>query len=171
MTGFRRILVATDGSTTCESAIDRAIELSSSLGAQLLVLTVVAGGDVSVGGLESASDPLGAAEEATLAVSRRASRPAIEEAVAKTTAAADRCTAAGVAARPLVWEGPTADSILAAAAAESVDLIVVGSHCRGGVGRLLMGSVSDAVVRHASIPVMVVRPEAADTGEPAARSD
>ena len=172
MTGFRRILVATDGSATCEGAIDRAIELSSCLGAQLLVLTVVPGGDVGAGGLESASDPLGAAEEATLAVSRRATRPIIEEATARVTAAADRCTAAGVAARAVVWEGPTADSVLAAAKAERVDLIVVGSHCRGGVERLLLGSVSDHVVRHARVPVMVVPPvavHAAGVGEVATR--
>ncbi len=163
MGGFRRILVATDGSAVCDGAIDRAIELSGSLGAQLLVLTVATGGDVGTADLESARDPLGAAEEATMAVSRRASRPAIEEAVAQATTAAQRCMAAGVAARPIVWEGPTADSVLAAAEAEDVDLIVVGSHCRGGVGRLLLGSVSDHLVRHARIPVMVVPPVAVGT--------
>jgi nucleotide-binding universal stress UspA family protein len=45
-----------------------------------------------------------------------------------------------------------------AAAAEHADLIVVGTHERGTVGRLFLGSVSDHVVRHARCPVMVVRP-------------
>jgi nucleotide-binding universal stress UspA family protein len=163
MGGFQRILVATDGSAVCEGAVDRAIELSGSLGAQLLVLTVATGADVSAADLESARDPLGAAEEATMAVSRRASRPAVEEAVAQATAAAQRCVTAGVAARAVVWEGPAADSVLAAADAERADLIVVGSHCRGGVGRMLLGSVSDHVVRHSRVPVMVVPPIAVGT--------
>jgi nucleotide-binding universal stress UspA family protein len=159
MPGFHRILVATDGSPICDSAIDRAVELSSCLDAELLVLSVAPGSEVGSADLESASDPLGAAEEATMAVATRHSPPAVEDADTKASAAAARCRAAGVAARPLVWQGPTGDAIIEAAAAERADLIVVGSHCRGGVGRLLMGSVSDHVLRHAEIPVMVVRPE------------
>jgi nucleotide-binding universal stress UspA family protein len=57
----------------------------------------------------------------------------------------------------LIWEGDPGESIVEAARAEHADLIVVGSHGRGGVGRFLIGSVSDHVVRHAPCPVMVVR--------------
>lgn len=160
MGDYRRILVATDGSATCEGAIERAVELSACLGAELIVLSVAPAGDVTAGDLDAASDPLGAAEEATMALSQRGARPAVDEAVDRATTAAARCSAAGVTARPLVWEGPTADSVLAAADKEAVDIIVVGSHCRGGVGRLLLGSVSDHVVRHAKVPVMVVPPAA-----------
>jgi nucleotide-binding universal stress UspA family protein len=167
MADFRRILVATDGSASCEGAIERAIELSACLGAELVVLSVAPAGDVTASDLDAASDPLGAAEEATMALSRRSSRPAVDEAVERATSAAARCAAAGVPARPVVWEGPAADSVLAAADREGVDIIVVGSHCRGGVGRLLLGSVSDHVVRHARVPVMVVPPAAAAPAGPA----
>jgi nucleotide-binding universal stress UspA family protein len=63
----------------------------------------------------------------------------------------------GVAVDFLVWEGDPGESIIEAAAAEAADLIVVGSHGRGTVGRFLIGSVSDHVVRHAPCPVLVVR--------------
>jgi nucleotide-binding universal stress UspA family protein len=44
-----------------------------------------------------------------------------------------------------------------ASVAEAADLIVVGTHGRGRVGRLVLGSVSDHVVRHAPCPVLIVR--------------
>jgi len=56
------------------------------------------------------------------------------------------------------WEGDAGESIVEASEAETADLIVVGTHGRGAVGRLFLGSVSDHVVRHARCPVMVVRP-------------
>ena len=63
----------------------------------------------------------------------------------------------GVEVDFLVWEGDPGESILEAAQAERADMIVVGSHGRGAVGRFLIGSVSDHVVRNASCPVLVVR--------------
>ena len=48
--------------------------------------------------------------------------------------------------------------IVSAAEAERADMIVVGSHGRGAVGRLFLGSVSEHVVRNAPCPVLVVRP-------------
>jgi nucleotide-binding universal stress UspA family protein len=68
--------------------------------------------------------------------------------------------ARGVRATFLIWEGRPATALMEAAAAERVDLIVMGSHGRGRVGRLIYGSVSQAVARDAPCPVMVVRPGA-----------
>jgi nucleotide-binding universal stress UspA family protein len=55
--------------------------------------------------------------------------------------------------------GKTATEIVKAAKDWSADLIVIGSHGRGGVDRLLLGSVAEAVMRHAACPVLVVRAE------------
>jgi nucleotide-binding universal stress UspA family protein len=68
----------------------------------------------------------------------------------------------------MTWDGPAGESIVDVAEAEAADLIVVGTHDRGAVGRLFLGSVSDHVVRHARCPVMVVRPTrvAAAAGAP-----
>src|SRR3954452_11309834 len=59
--------------------------------------------------------------------------------------------------------GNPADQIVAYAQDEGAGLIVMGSRGLGGIRRALMGSVSDAVVRHAHCPVMIVRPEKADS--------
>jgi nucleotide-binding universal stress UspA family protein len=64
---------------------------------------------------------------------------------------------AGVHVSFLVWEGEPGPSIVEAAEAEGADLIVVGSHGRGRVGRFLIGSVSDHVIRNAAAPVLIVR--------------
>ena len=66
--------------------------------------------------------------------------------------------AAGVTAEFLVWDGDAGSSIAAAADAEHADLVVVGTRGRSGAERMLLGSVSDHVVRHAACPVLVVRP-------------
>jgi nucleotide-binding universal stress UspA family protein len=70
----------------------------------------------------------------------------------------------GIRATFLVWLGEAGPSIIAAAEAEEADLIVMGTHGRVGVTRLLLGSVSDHVIRHASCPVFIVPPAQDPTG-------
>jgi nucleotide-binding universal stress UspA family protein len=53
--------------------------------------------------------------------------------------------------------GPTVDTILDLARSEQVDLIVAGTHLRCGLDRMLMGSVTDALVRRANCPVVTVK--------------
>ena len=59
--------------------------------------------------------------------------------------------------RTLVLEGPPGETILAAAASEHAYLIVIVTHGRSGLRRVVMGSVADHVVRHATCPVLVCR--------------
>ena len=61
--------------------------------------------------------------------------------------------------------GAAPEMILALAAEEGVDLIVMGSHGRGWLGRLLMGSVAECVMRHATCPVLIVKPPGAPPHE------
>jgi len=74
--------------------------------------------------------------------------------------ACEPARARGVDADCVIWEGAAGEAIVAAAASAGADLIVVGSHRRSGLGRMLLGSVSDHVVRNAPVPVLVVRPHA-----------
>ncbi len=76
----------------------------------------------------------------------------------------ERGRSLGVSVTFLVWTGDPGESIVEAAESEAVDVILVGAHTRGKLGRLLMGSVSEHVARHAPCPVLIVRemPDAKD---------
>ena len=70
---------------------------------------------------------------------------------------ARRLSAAGLAARGRALDGDPRATLLEIAHEEKADLIVVGSHGRTGLGKLLMGSVASHVVTHAPCSVLVVR--------------
>jgi nucleotide-binding universal stress UspA family protein len=138
----RRVLVATDTTATSTGAERAGIELAARVGASLIVLSVI---DLSrlrlPGGLFH-----------TRVAQVRAER---ETALARVVEVARRHT---VSAQFLIWEGDPGVAIIEAAEAEGADIIVVGSHARGPVGRLLLGSVSSYIVDHGRRPVVVVRP-------------
>jgi nucleotide-binding universal stress UspA family protein len=138
---YETILLATDGSRASEPASEQAIDLATQVGARLLVVSVVASGRQP----SEASTADGHTSETR------------DVLAANAQAIVQKARASGADATFLVWEGDAGEAIVAAADAESADLIVVGSHGRSGVTRFLIGSVSDFVVRHAHCPVMVVR--------------
>ena len=140
MAHIETILLATDGSPASEPASEQAIDLATQVQARLLVVSVFA----------ASSRPSEASTEAAVVDSR-------DSLTSKAQAIVQRAKAAGADATFLVWEGDAGEAIVAASDSENVDLIVVGSHGRGSVGRFFIGSVSDYVVRHAHCPVMVVR--------------
>jgi nucleotide-binding universal stress UspA family protein len=129
MAHIETILLATDVSRASEAAEEQAIELAARLGSRLVVVSAVSGSPQV-----------------------RSSRQLAVERVVQ------RARAGGATAAGLTWDGDAGEAVVEAAAAEHADLIVVGTHARGAVGRLFLGSVSDHVVRHAGCPVMVVRP-------------
>ena len=80
---------------------------------------------------------------------------------AKAQALVLRARAAGVRATFLVWEGDPAETILSASESERADIIVLGSHERGRLGRLMLGSVSTRVSDEAHCEVLIVPREPA----------
>jgi len=137
--GWGRILVATDGSRYSTVAVEHAMNIAALLGSEL---TVVAVADVNEEFYAQAPDE---AEKVVMKAK------AIAEEVAK------RATEAGVKATALVKEGEPYEAITAAAAATKAEIIVMGSHGRTGLKRLLMGSVTEKVIGHAACPVLVTR--------------
>lgn len=139
------ILLATDLTGASREATERAIDLASRLGARLLIVNVLEKRRLAGGGSHERVDQARSEREAHLVKVVRVAR------------------AAGVTAEFLVWQGDPGSSIAAAAEAEAADLVVVGTRGRSGAGRMLLGSVSDHVVRHAECPVLVVRPSSRRT--------
>ncbi len=150
MTRFGTILVATDGSDDSDAAVEAALDLAHDTSGRLLVLSVVpeASGD-------GADEGDGA--DTTVEPPTRDEDEEVIEASDLTNDVVDHAVEWGLEATPLVWEGEPADAILAAAASEGADIIVIGSSGKSGVGRILLGSVSDDVIRRSPVPVMVVR--------------
>jgi nucleotide-binding universal stress UspA family protein len=71
-------------------------------------------------------------------------------------AIAERFRQLGLTATALLIQGPTAETILKEAAKLNVSMIIMGSHGRGMMSQLLMGSVSEDVIRKSPVPVLVV---------------
>jgi nucleotide-binding universal stress UspA family protein len=149
---FKRILVAVDGSTTSARGLKKAIELAKNQeGAALRIvhvtdITPALGGDSELGDIPEILDAI-----------RRSGEQVLEQAVAT-------AREAGIAAESKQLELDqfrlrVADMIAAEADAWQADVIVIGSHGRRGVRRLLLGSVAEGVARTASKPVLLVHGE------------
>jgi nucleotide-binding universal stress UspA family protein len=139
-----RILLATDGSPSAAKAAEEAVRLARATG---WPLTIVTAWHIPVTGF--AYDPLVAVDDLIESVRESATR-ALDE-------AARAARGAGVAPDTKLVEGAPADRICELAESLGATMIVIGSHGWGAVRRLLFGSVSWAVLHHASCPVLVVR--------------
>jgi nucleotide-binding universal stress UspA family protein len=148
-----RILLATDGSKEAELATRTAIDLAQKTGSELHVVHVFGIAPVGPPVYPEATDLQGEAleEEAEERISEQRAREVLEVEVGKVR------SAGGTLVEAHLIEGRIAPEIVALAEEIGAGLIVMGSRGRGGIRRALMGSVSDAVVRHAHCPVLVVR--------------
>ncbi|HEY3706482.1 MAG TPA: universal stress protein [Terracidiphilus sp.] len=75
---------------------------------------------------------------------------------------AERARAAGLRCEVVVRPGLPADQILSYARERAIDRVVMGTHSPGPIGKLLVGSVAEAVLRTSSVPVFIVGPEVVD---------
>lgn len=148
---YAHILVATDGSDLAGRALDHALGLAKALGSQVTIVTVtepaalVGGGYGAVAG--TAFDPIPELIEAQEEAANGLLAKAVE--VAK---------AAGIDAKTAyVNDSFPAEGIIGTADSVGADLIVMGSHGRRGLGRLLLGSQTSNVLAHTKVPVLVTR--------------
>lgn len=140
-TGIRRVLLATDLGPISTLATDWAFDLARRNDATLLIVSVIDPRELNLpgGGFRTRIDQVRDRREAD---------------VQRLT---ERGRRAGLSVSFLVWTGDPGESIVAAAGSEDADIILVGAHSRGVLGRLLLGSVSEYVARHATCPVLIVR--------------
>lgn len=146
---YNRILVPVDGSATSKAGLREAIALAKGQGASLQLVHVADQHYIALMGMESSASGMSQMMEGV----KRAGRGILKSAQAM----ADK---AGVKASSVLLEtltGPAADLIVKQAKKSGADLIVLGTHGRRGVRRLLMGSDAEQVVRNSPVPVMLVR--------------
>lgn len=140
---FKRILIAVDESAFAAHAADIGIELAKSLKAEMAFIHVF---DTAVA---RAAPEIGVPADRLIAVAEHEGRNLL-------SACRERAGASPPALE-FLESGKPATKIVEGAKGWPADLIVMGSHGRGGVERLLLGSVAESVVRHACCPVLVVR--------------
>ena len=145
-TGFARVLVPLDGSAFAEGALNYIERLTR---AEVFLLTAVA----SAGQLVSSAGGAPITEAVDFV---ELSEDARREAQTYVEAIAARLRTRDVQSRTMVVVGEAAEAILRAAEESNVDLIAMTTHGRGGIGRLVFGSVADAVLRDSTRPVFLV---------------
>jgi len=143
---YEKILVPLDGSALGERAIRHAQEVARGSRAEILLLQAV-------------NFPLPVVPEAILAPDGKWLDEAKKEAARYLDGIAAPLRKEGMRVRTILDERLPGDAILHVAAREGVDLIVMSTHGRGGLGRILMGSVAERVFHATSRPVMLVKPE------------
>ena len=140
MEKFKRILVATDGSEFSEAALEYAIDLAKKNYAELFIVYVVP------------LAPLGSAWEDDRI--REKLRQEGEEILKK---AKEKVKRKGRMAEIILKEGVPSEEILKTAKEKNVDLIVMGSHGRTKLQKIILGSVAERVIGGAHCPVMVLK--------------
>ncbi len=145
---FKRILMATDGSAASDHAARIAVDLARAHGAALTALYVV--------------DPypfLGMGEVNPMGFDAYMNA-AREQAAGAHTRILEVCNTAGAAVpveMRVVEDVPVLEGVLRTAKDQQSDLIVIGSHGRSGIARLMLGSVAAKVVAQSPVPVLVAR--------------
>ena len=146
---YDRILVATDGSKLSKKAVDSAISLAALCGAELIALNVVPRYPQSY---FEGSIPLSADDVALVEKQWAEDGQGVVDAVKKAG------EAKGVKVKPILAKSDVvSDALIAAAKKHKADIIVMASHGRKGVKRLLLGSETQQVLTHSDIPVLVLR--------------
>jgi len=146
MNAYRRILAAVDGSDASSRGLREALRLAKSERAALVIVHVVNELFPYVG-------VDGAAPIDVVPVLRESGRKVLARAAAL-------AAKQGVKAKTVMREvfgGPAADTIVREARRAKADLIVLGTHGRRGVRRLVLGSDAEQVVRTSRVPVLLVR--------------
>lgn len=146
---YQRILVATDGSNLSKRAVSSAISLAALCGAELVALKVIPRYPQSYfeGGLA-----LQAAEISRVEKQWADDAQAIVDAVQKAALTKGVKTKAVTVKSDLI-----SDAVIAATKKYKCDLIVMASHGRRGIKRLLLGSETQQVLTHSHVPVLVLR--------------
>ncbi len=138
---LKRIVVPLDGSALAEAILPQVMEFARTLGAELLVLRVAFAHVFP--GVDATKEEVETVRQA-------------EEYVGGVAA---QLADAGLAVRTSVRYGKPAVEIVSHVVDNHADFVAMSTHGRSGLSRLVMGSVAEAVVRNAGVPVLLVHPQ------------
>ena len=145
---LKKILLPTDFSGCANYALPYAAAIARATKAQIICVHVVEPVVPAVG-YTGLADPMPIADiSEQLEESAERQLPKLAE--------CEECT--GINVEEVIVHGDAAAEIVRVASEQEVDLIVISSHGRTGFGRIIFGSTAESVVRHASCPVLVVKP-------------
>ena len=146
---YDNILVPTDGSETSEIAVDNAVDIAEKYGATVHALYVV---DV-----DATSYGLGTEQVDRIRQGHLDEMPEVkEDAEEATHYVANAAEAAGLDFEEHIRVGEPARAIRKFVEENDIDLVVMGSHGRSGLSRVILGSVAEKVLRRTHLPVLIV---------------
>ena len=148
-----RILVPLDGSEMAEAAIAPALQIAQAGSALILIRAAEArmlpGTDVMDAQIRVVQE----AQEYLAGVKSKLERAGVQQ------------------VETHVWYGSAAPAVVEAARVQKVDAIVMSSHGRSGLGRIIFGSVAESVLRSTHVPILVIRPSGAPVETPAGEAE
>jgi nucleotide-binding universal stress UspA family protein len=147
-----RILVPLDGSPLGEAALAPAVSLAGAGTTVMLLRAAEAHTLLGTDPTDAQVEVVHEAEEYLAEVAARLKRQGVKN------------------VQTSVWYGPAAAAIVDAARLRKADLIVMSTHGRSGLGRLILGSVAESVLRGTMTPIMLLRSDGAPVETPATSS-
>jgi len=141
---MKQIIAAIDFSPVSDEVVDRAAEIAHAFSARLTLLHIAAPDPDFIG-----YDPGPKTVRESRASELRFEHRDLQQ-------RANKLRDRGVDTEGLLIQGPTIEAIIHKARDIEADLIVLGSHGHGAVYRVLMGSISEGVVRAATVPILVI---------------
>jgi nucleotide-binding universal stress UspA family protein len=145
---YKRILIATDGSSLSTKAANAGIKLAKSLGSKLFIFTAVTQYSVPYHEGETVL---------TLEEMGQIRAKLKHDAQMMLNKIQEACDQQGVSAVTIVGQDPIGAGIIKAAKKHDCGLIIMASHGRKGLARMLMGSETVDVLTHSDIPVLVLK--------------
>jgi nucleotide-binding universal stress UspA family protein len=147
---YRQILVATDGSALASNAVDHGIDLAMATGASIIFVTVTgmwSAFDIAAESEQGVQHPM----ETYEAMARNAAHKILANCEKSAQAGRVKCETVHVA------DKTPAEGIIATAIEKGCDLIVMASHGRRGLKRMMLGSQTAEVLAYSKVPVLVLR--------------
>jgi nucleotide-binding universal stress UspA family protein len=151
---FSKIMVCLDGSVLAEQVLPYAIEVAQAFKARLAFFSALPEPVIVAPGIPGIA-PVPVETDAMVAEAIKGQA----EAEAYLSCMVGRASENGVKAEKMVANGSPGPTILDFAEKHGVGLIAIATHGKGGLERVVMGSVADYLLRHSKIPIFVVRPK------------